>query len=78
MSDVVARLKPLLDQLTEEEWGEVIDYLVGSPNRNGHVDEDDPEFDAMLDRRFEEIVSGNAVGRPAFEVLDELRRKYLQ
>lgn len=78
MSDAVARLKPLLDQLTEDELGEVIDYLIGSPNRNGHIDEDDPEFDAMLQRRHDEIVSGKAVGRPAFEVLDELRRKYLQ
>jgi putative addiction module component (TIGR02574 family) len=41
-----------------------------------YADMDDEAWAAELDRRFKEIESGKAVGRPAKEMLDELRKRY--
>ncbi|HEY2414669.1 MAG TPA: addiction module protein [Pirellulaceae bacterium] len=41
-----------------------------------YADMDDEAWAAELDRRFEEIESGQAVGRPAKEMFDELRKRY--
>ncbi|MFO0809984.1 MAG: hypothetical protein U0746_15290 [Gemmataceae bacterium] len=79
MSEAFERIKAQVDQLSEEERQDLASYLVGLECPNGEAaEDDDPAFDSELSRRFEDIRSGRAKGTPAFEFLDEMRRKYLQ
>lgn len=68
MTDTALRLKDELARLSEEDRAELANFLCDS------LDAED--WDAELNRRVAEIESGTAVGRPAKEVFDDLRKRY--
>jgi putative addiction module component (TIGR02574 family) len=77
MSEATTQLIPTLLALPVEERLEVIDALVSSlPSPPSKFEEGTPEFDAMLQRRLEDLESGRVKGVPAEEVLERLRKKY--
>ena len=80
MSELAMKLKVQLATLPATERADLAYFLLqslGPENGAADTDEDDEaEFDAELERRWEEIVSGKAVGRPMEEVLADLRKKY--
>jgi putative addiction module component (TIGR02574 family) len=75
MSETAERLKSALDTLSPGDRAALAHYLIAS------LDEGEDEgakaaWDAELARRAENVKSGTAVGIPAVQVHDELRRKY--
>ena len=75
MTEVALRLKDQLLSLSEEDRAALLEVLEDSlPDE---VEEGyDEAWDAELNRRFKEIEEGRAVGRPAKEVFEEIRKKY--
>jgi len=75
MTETAERLKSELAQLSEQERAELAQFLLESLH-----DQEDPDtdlaWDAELQRRDDDIRSGRAVGRPADQVLKELREKH--
>lgn len=77
MTDAAEKLKPELVRLSAEDRAALAHFLIHSlggaqePLSNAKA-----AWDAELVRRGEEIKSGQAIGRPAHEVLAELRGKY--
>jgi hypothetical protein len=78
MSEAAEKLKPVLAALTAEDRAELRNYLRELDGDEPELTEeqDDPELDAMLDRRREEMLSGKVKGIPAEEVMARLRKKY--
>jgi putative addiction module component (TIGR02574 family) len=73
MTEVALRLKDQLLQLSDEDRVELARILWDS------IDEgfdEEAVWDAELDRRFEEIETGKAIGEPARQVIEELREKH--
>jgi putative addiction module component (TIGR02574 family) len=74
-TDIALRLKDELLRLSEEDRAELMGVL-----RESLEDEEDEGYheawEAELNRRSDEIQSGKAIGRPASEVFDELRKRY--
>jgi len=75
MTEAALHLKEQLLPLSEDDREALLVVLQDSlPDE---VDEGyDEAWAAELDRRFKEIEEGRAVGRPAQEMFDELRRRY--
>jgi putative addiction module component (TIGR02574 family) len=79
MTDLALRLKDELSRLCEDDRLELANFLWDSleDEQTGQKEEGyDEAWEAELNRRTQEIESGTAVGRPAKEVFDELRKKY--
>ncbi len=74
MSETAERLKSELSQLLPKERAELAHFLLHS------LDEADPDvesaWDVELERRIQEIQSGDAVGEPVEKVFADLRKKY--
>ena len=74
MTEAAEKLKTELAALPVEDRAELARFLMES------LDETDPGWDAAwtaeLDRRWQEIESGKAVGVPGEEVFRRLREKY--
>lgn len=68
-------LKKDLLALPESERAELAHLLIESLGDGEDPDSQDA-WDAELRRRASEITEGTAQGRPATEVIDEMRRKY--
>ena len=75
MSETAEKLKAELSQLSEEDRVELAHFLLGSLEPGGDTDWEDA-WTIELERRFEEIRSGKAVGIPAEQVFNDLREKY--
>jgi len=75
MTDVAIRLKNELLLLSEKDRAELVHILLQSLD---DVSDGDVEaaWEAELKRRSDEIHSGDATGRPADEVFQELRKTY--
>jgi putative addiction module component (TIGR02574 family) len=75
MTEIALRLKDQLLSLSEDDRAALVEVLQDSlPDE---VEEGYHEaWEAELNRRMEEIESGKAVGRPAREMFDELRKRY--
>jgi putative addiction module component (TIGR02574 family) len=77
MSEAAEKLKTALLELPEADRWELLGTLFDSlPVPPGTMSEDDPSFDAMLQRRIEEMDSGKVKGVPAEELMERLRQKY--
>lgn len=76
MSESVEKLKAALLELPEAERLAIADFLYASLPPPGVLSADDPEFDALLDRRLADLESGRVKGVPAEEVMARLRKKY--
>ncbi len=68
-------LKASLLQLSKRERAELAHLLISSLDDTIDADAD-TEWDKELDKRVQEIDAGKAIGRPAFEVLDEIEEKF--
>ncbi len=75
MTDVALRLKDQLLQLSDEDRVELARILWDSVDE-GLDGEAAAAWEAELDRRFEDIESGKAIGEPAHQVIAELREKH--
>lgn len=75
MTDIALRLKDELLRLPEEDRVELARILWDSIDEP-FDEEIDGAWEAELNRRFEEIESGQAVGEPARKVIEELREKH--
>lgn len=68
-------LKATLLQLSDNERAELAHLLISSLDDTIDADAE-AEWDKELTKRVREIDEGKALGRPAFEVLDEIGEKY--
>ncbi len=75
MTATAEKLRTELTRLSDEERGELAHFLIQSLNQESDADVD-TAWDAELERRAEEIISGQANGEPAEKVFSELRAKY--
>jgi putative addiction module component (TIGR02574 family) len=77
MSETAERLKASLLELPEVDRLELANFLYDSlPPAPGVLDADDTGFDAVLQRRLDDLESGKVVGIPAEQVMKRLREKY--
>ena len=77
MSAIAERLRMELNTLDEAERAELARFLLQSLDHGSNEDEDaDFAWNTELERRAEQIRSGNAIGEPAEKVFSELREKY--
>ena len=74
MTPAAEKLKSELGPLPLDDRAELALYLIQSLDKTDE-DVEEPWRDE-LDRRFDEIESGAAVGEPADKVIADLRRKY--
>lgn len=75
MTEVALRLKDQLLSLSDDDRAALVEVLQNSLPEE--VEEGYHEaWDTELNRRFKEIEEGRAVGRPAEDVFEEIRRKY--
>jgi putative addiction module component (TIGR02574 family) len=75
MTETAQRLQSSLSQLSREDRAELAYFLLTS--LDPETDDDaEAAWDAELQRRAEEIASGEAVGEPADQVFAELREKF--
>jgi putative addiction module component (TIGR02574 family) len=74
MTEAVFQLKSQVDVLSTEERADLAYYLLESldPDVEGDVE---TAWEAELSRRVAEIDNGTAKGRPADEVMAELRKQ---
>jgi putative addiction module component (TIGR02574 family) len=75
MSETAEKLKNQLAVLSLEDRVELLEFLEVSL-ANGDLEENEAEWDAELERRWQRIKTGKAVGFPIEQVADELRKKY--
>jgi putative addiction module component (TIGR02574 family) len=75
MSPLISRLKAEIDQLPVQDRAELAHYLIRSLDEQEDADSE-AAWDAELTRRAADIRSGRAKGKPADQVLSELREKY--
>lgn len=82
MSDVVAKLKPLLDALTADERAEVTEYLAANINGDDTEEEDltEKEWEAavaeLCARRMADLATGRTKLVPGDEVMKRLKEKF--
>lgn len=77
MTDAAEKLKPELIRLSAEDRAALAHFLIHSlDDAPASGPGAESAWDAELARRGEEIRSGQATGRPAHEVLAEMREKY--
>ena len=75
MTETAEKLKIELSRLSMQERAELAYFLIHSLDEN--VDDDaEMAWDAELERRMQEITSGNASGEPSIKVFAELREKH--
>jgi putative addiction module component (TIGR02574 family) len=74
MNTVVESLKDQMVVLSASERAELAYFLLSSLDSDEVGVED--SWDAEASRRVREIQSGQAVGRPLHELLEELRERY--
>lgn len=75
MSAIAERLRMELTTLDEAERAELARFLIRSLDHGSDADADSA-WNTELERRAEEIKSGNAIGEPAEKVFSELRAKH--
>jgi putative addiction module component (TIGR02574 family) len=75
MNQTVEKLKAELEKLTSEERAELAHYLIHSLDAEEDADAE-ASWQAELDRRSAQIRSGQASGKPAPQVFQELREKH--
>ncbi len=75
MTQVVDRFKVELARLSADERAELARFLIESLDEGADADAE-AAWDAELDRRIEEIRSGQANGESAESVFAALRAKY--
>ena len=76
MSEAAEKLKARLLELPEDERIELANFLFDSVPYPAEKPIEDAEFDAMLQRRIEELETGKVVGVPAEQVMNRLREKF--
>lgn len=77
MSERAKTLMAALMELPEAERLAIAEAIYDSlPCSPGVPSEDDPNFDAILEKRVDDIRSGRVVGKPVEEVMARLRDKY--
>ena len=75
MTQPAEKLKPKLAELPIDDRAELAHFLIGSLDEG--ADEDAASaWQAEVSRRVAEIKSGTAVGIPAEEVFESIRKKY--
>lgn len=76
MSEAAEKVLFALLELPLDERMEVVDIVYANlPKPPGVMSDDDPELDAILDRRREEMLSGKVKGIPAEEFFRTLREE---
>ena len=75
MSAAVDEMKTKCETLSREERAELACFLIQSLDEEAE-DGVEAAWEAELANRAAEIKSGKVAGRPAFEVLTEIRKKY--
>ena len=75
MAETIEKLKTQLGKLTSHQRAELADYLLHSLQEGEDVDAD-AAWEVELKRRVSDIESGNVSGKPAAQVLSELKAKY--
>lgn len=75
MTESALRLRDEILRLSEDDREELLRLLRESLEEDKDEGYDEA-WEAELNRRFAEIQSGKAVGYPAREVIEELRKKY--
>jgi len=75
MTEVALQLKDQLLTLSEDDRVALVEVLQNSLSDDVE-DGYDEAWAAELDRRFKEIEECSAVGRPAKQMFDELRKRY--
>jgi putative addiction module component (TIGR02574 family) len=75
MTDTASKLKAELLNLASEDRAELAYFLIRSLEEEPDTGVQ-PAWEAELERRWQEMQSGNVVGVPAEEVFAELRKKY--
>ena len=76
MSEAAEKLKTAVLELPLDERMELVDFIYQNlPKPPGVMSEDDPGFDAMLDQRRADHLSGKSKGIPADEFFRSLREK---
>ncbi len=74
-TETLEKLKLQIDKLPNRERAELAHYLIHSLEQD--EDEDvEAAWEVELERRVADIKSGNAAGKPASQVFDELQAKY--
>lgn len=76
MSEAYAQALAVVMELPEAERLALADAVYESISNPPGLSEDDPNFDATIARRVEEIRSGKVVGIPGDEFMARLRQKY--
>ncbi len=77
MSDRVAQLKPVLDELTNEERIEVLNYLAGQVEAEELTEEEwEQAWAEEAMRRMEDMRAGKTQGIPHEEVMRQMKEKY--
>lgn len=76
MSEATKQLLAAVLELPEAERLAVADAVYESVSNPPGLSENNPEFDAIIARRVEEIRSGKVVGIPGDEFMARLRQKY--
>ena len=75
MTQVAEKLKHKLAELAVEDRAELAQFLIGS--LDGAADAGlSTAWHAEVSRRVEEIESGSAIGLPAEDVFESIRKKY--
>jgi putative addiction module component (TIGR02574 family) len=75
MTEAAERLKTELAQLPPTDRAELAHFLLHTLDDESEGDVD-AAWEAELQRRWAEVQSGQAVEKPADQVLDRLRQKY--
>lgn len=75
MTDAAEKLKSSLAGLPIADRAELAHFLIGSLDDEADADAE-AAWDTELERRRQEILSGQAGGVPAEQVFAELREKY--
>ena len=76
MTVVAERLRAELTKLNDAERGELAHFLIQSLDPSSDDDHPDTAWEVDLERRAEEIRSGQAIGLPADKVFSELVAKH--
>jgi len=76
MTETAEKLKSQIAALSSEDREELLEFLEESLYNGTPIAGDEAAFDAELARRVGRIKSGQAIGIPAEQVFEELRKKY--
>jgi putative addiction module component (TIGR02574 family) len=75
MTQIAEQLKPKLAELPVEDRAELAQFLIGS--LDGDADSEvSSAWHEEVSRRVAEIKSGTAIGIPAEDVFESIRKKY--